>query len=142
MEKETAVKYKMVYCWHQYCCTHSVLNLFHLWLSVLVLFRLEFIFFVVAPMTVFWICTVNNWVYSTGMLSSLLSCIELFCSLHHPTSKEAGGAEDFGKGPSQDNSPQITKRIYHTWHHAHHIKLGKKKEGGGHVQTDSICPPK
>lgn len=69
---------------------------------MLVLSEVEFMFFVVASMGMFQICTGNRVDY-TGMLSLLLSCTELFCSLYHPTNKVAGGAEDFGRGHSQDN---------------------------------------
>lgn len=69
-------------------------------------------------MAVFWICTVNR-VDNTGMLSSLLSCTEIFCSLYHPTSKETGTTEEFGKEHSQDNWPKITRGLFHIiWNRA------------------------
>ena len=56
----------------------------------------------------------------------------LFCSSHHPTSEEAGGAQEVWRGHSRDSWPQLTKGIFHTiWHHAQHIKLGEEEGRGG-----------
>ena len=56
----------------------------------------------------------------------------LFCFSHHPTSEEAGGAQEAGRGHSRDSWPQLTKGIFHTIsHHAQHRKLG---EGGGRAE--------
>jgi len=37
----------------------------------------------------------------------------LFCFSSHPTSKEAGGAQEAGRGHSQDSRPQRTEGIPH-----------------------------
>jgi len=54
----------------------------------------------------FWICAENS-VDNTGMFSLPLNSAYTesrpFCSSHHPTSKEAGGAEEAGRGHGRDS---------------------------------------
>ncbi|KAK4814538.1 hypothetical protein QYF61_022257 [Mycteria americana] len=48
------------------------------------------------------------------------------------------GAQEAGRGHSQDSWPQLAKGMFHTIsHHAQHIKLGKKEEGGD-VRSDAL----
>ena len=74
------------------------------------------------------------------LLLSSAYCQGLFCSSPHPTSEQAGGAQEAGRGHSQDSWPQLTKGMSHTiGHHAQHIKLGEEEVGGW---TFGVCPPK
>ena len=59
-------------------------------------------------------------------------CFCCFCFSPHPTSEEAGGAQEVGRGHSRDSWPQLTQGIFHTIGcHAQHIKLGEEEGMGG-----------
>ena len=56
----------------------------------------------------------------------------LFCCSSHPTSEWAGGAQEAGRGHSQDNWPKLTEGILYTiWCHVQHIKLGDEEGSKG-----------
>ena len=58
----------------------------------------------------------------------------LFCFSPHPTSEQAGGAQEAGRGHSRDSWPQLTKGIVHTIGcHAQLIKLGEEEGRWGHL---------
>ena len=107
--------------------------------GVLVLAGTELIFFIVANMglcfgfvlkTVLIIQECFSYCWAVLTQSQGLCCFS-----HHPTSEEAGGAQEAGRGHSWDSWPQLTKGIFHTiWHHAQHIKLGKEEGRGGHLE--------
>ena len=50
----------------------------------------------------------------------------LFCFSPHPTSEWTGGAQEAGRGHSQDSWPKLAKGIFHTlWHLAQCINWGQ-----------------
>lgn len=54
-----------------------------------------------------------------------------FCFLHCPASKEPGGAQESGRGHSQECSPRLAKGISHTIrHHSQQLKAEQLKEEG------------
>ena len=95
----------------------------YIFLTVLVLDGLKLIFFIVA-------CTVLCFGFVTKTVLITHQCLSycwallaqhqgLFCSSPHPTSKQAGGAQEVGRRHSRDSWPQLTQGISHpVWCHA------------------------
>jgi len=102
---------------------------------VLVLARVELMFFRVARMRLCFGFVLETALITQGCFSYCWAAFtqsqSLFGSSHRPASEWAGGAQESGRGRSQDSWPQLAKGILHaTRHHARHTKLGKKEAGG------------
>jgi len=56
----------------------------------------------------------------------------LICISDCPTSEQAGGAQEAGRGHRWDSRPQLTQGIFHAiWCHAQHTKLVEEERWGG-----------
>ena len=122
-----------------YSCMHVKGENLNIWTlstfvltNMLVLSGTELIFFLVASMGLCFGFVLKTVFIIQGCFSYCWAVLTqsqgLFCSSPHPTSEEAGGAQEVGRGHSRDSWPQLTKGIFHTvWRHAQHIKLGEEE---------------